>query len=287
MKKIILAMIAGVMILSSCGNGTPSAKLENNVDSLSYLFGTVQAQQGLREYIFNQLGVDSAYIDDFIRGVNEGVADCNKSKEAYLAGIQIGAQVKNQMMKQLNYTIAGKDSVEVISKNNYLAAFCAVAKNEKPILDPETIKIDSLLNLVKTDIVMKDPKNIKNKEDGEKFLKENAKKEGVVTLPSGVQYKVITEGKGEKPTADKTVAVKYEGKTIDGKVFDSNWDREEPANMPVASVIPGFSEALQLMPVGSEWEIYIPQDKAYGANAQGSIDAFSTLIFKVKVIEIK
>lgn len=287
MKKILLAIVAGVMILSSCGNGTPSAKFENNVDSLSYLLGTVQAQQGLREYLFNQLGVDSTCIDDFIRGVNEGMKETSKSKKAYLVGLQIASQIKDQMLKQINYSIAGKDSVEVLNKDNYMAAFCAAAKNETPLIDPQKANIDSLIKIIKNDFLMKDPKVQKNKADGEKFLKVNKKEEGVVTLPSGVQYKVLTEGNGPKPTKEQTAVVKYEGKTVDGKVFDSNWDKEEPAEMPVASVIPGFSEALQLMPAGSEWEIYIPQDMAYGVNAQGSIEAFSTLIFKVKLIEVK
>ncbi|MDO5447059.1 MAG: FKBP-type peptidyl-prolyl cis-trans isomerase [Prevotellaceae bacterium] len=286
MKKILFAMAAGVIMLSSCGNGTPSAKLSDNVDSLSYLFGAVQAQQGLREFVMQQLG-DSTLINDFIKGVNEGAAECSKSKQAYLLGLQIGSQVKNQMMKQINYQITGNDSTDVLKVNEYLAAFCAVANNEDLKLDPAKIKIDSLMNVVKSDILAKDPVATKNKADGEKFMKANAQKEGVVTLPSGVQYKVITAGTGAKPTKEQTASLKYEGKLIDGTVFDSNWDREEPTDMPIAGVIPGFSEALQQMPAGSEWEIYIPQELAYGANGQGAIKPFSTLIFKVKLIEVK
>ena len=286
MKKILFAMAAGAIMLSSCGNGAPSAKLGDNVDSLSYIFGAVQAQQGLREFVMQQLG-DSTLINDFIKGVNEGTAECSKAKQAYLLGLQIGSQVKNQMLKQINYQITGNDSTDVVNVNDYMAAFCAVAKNEPLKLDPAKFKVDSLLQVVKTEFLAKDPVATKNKADGEKFLKANAQKEGVVTLPSGVQYKVITAGTGEKPTKEQTASVKYEGKLIDGTVFDSNWDKEEPAEMPIGGVIPGFSEALQQMPAGSEWEIYIPQELAYGANGQGAIKPFSALIFKVKLIEVK
>lgn len=286
MKKIFILMAAGAMILSSCGNGTPSAKLENNVDSLSYLLGAAQTQ-GLREYMVSQLGVDTAYIDDFIRGINDGAAECSKSKAAYLAGLQIGGQVKNQMIKGINRNIVGEDSVEILNKDNFLAAFCTATKGEKTLLDIAEYgnKIDSMVNVVRNATMIK--KYGKNKEAGEKYLAENAKKEGVQTLPSGVQYKVLTEGSGAKPTANQQVVVRYEGKTIDGKVFDSNLEAEEPATMYVSQVIPGFSEALQNMPAGSKWEIVIPQDLAYGPAAQAKIDPFSVLIFTVEVLEVK
>lgn len=286
MKKILFLMAAGAMILSSCGNGTPSAKLENNVDTLSYLLGAAQTQ-GLRDYMVTQLGVDTAYVDDFIRGINDGAAECSKSKAAYLAGLQIGAQVKNQMIKGINRSIVGEDSVEIINRDNFLAAFCTATKGDKTLLDLAEYgsKIDSMVTVVRNATMMK--KYGKNKAAGEKYLAENAKKEGVVTLPSGVQYKVLKEGNGPKPTATQQVVIKYEGKTIDGNVFDSNLQAEEPATMYVNQVIPGFSEALQNMPVGSKWEIVIPQELAYGSASQPKIDPFSTLIFTVELFEVK
>lgn len=125
------------------------------------------------------------------------------------------------------------------------------------------------------------------KEAGEKFLAENKKNEGVVALPSGLQYKILTEGKGKKPSADDTVKCHYEGRLINGQVFDSSIRRGEPAEFPVSGVIAGWVEALQLMPVGSKWQLYIPSELAYGAHGAGaSIGPNETLIFDVELLAI-
>ena len=126
------------------------------------------------------------------------------------------------------------------------------------------------------------------KKEGEDFLKENAEKEGVVTLPSGLQYKIITEGTGAKPQLTDKVKVHYHGTLINGTVFDSSVDRGEPISFPVNGVIAGWTEALQLMPVGSKWELYIPYDLAYGERGAGQqIGPFSTLIFQVELLDIE
>ena len=129
----------------------------------------------------------------------------------------------------------------------------------------------------------------KNREEGEKFLAENAKKEGVKTLPgSKVQYKVIKEGTGEKPQATSKVKVNYEGKLVDGTVFDSSYKRNKPAVFECNRVIPGWTQALTNMPVGSTWEIYIPYELGYGIRGAGEkIPPFSTLIFKVELLSIE
>lgn len=123
---------------------------------------------------------------------------------------------------------------------------------------------------------------------GEKFLQQNKTKKGVVTLPDGLQYKVIVEGKGEKPKATDQVTVHYAGTLIDGKEFDSSYKRGEPATFPVNGVIAGWTEALQLMPVGSTWELFIPANLAYGEQgAPGAIGPNETLVFKVQLISVK
>ncbi len=128
----------------------------------------------------------------------------------------------------------------------------------------------------------------KNIEEGEKFLAENSNKEGVSVTDSGLQYKVITEGSGKKPTATDTVETNYEGKTLDGKIFDSSYQRGQTATFPLNGVIKGWTEALQLMAEGSKYELYIPQALAYGAaGSGGTIEPYSTLIFTVELIAVK
>ncbi|WP_300949557.1 FKBP-type peptidyl-prolyl cis-trans isomerase, partial [Phocaeicola sartorii] len=126
-----------------------------------------------------------------------------------------------------------------------------------------------------------------NKAAGEKFLAENAKKEGVKTTPSGLQYKVIKEGNGAIPTDSSKVKVNYKGTLIDGTQFDSSYDRKEPTTFKANQVIKGWTEALTMMPVGSKWELYIPQDLAYGSREAGQIKPFSTLIFEVELVDIE
>jgi FKBP-type peptidyl-prolyl cis-trans isomerase FklB len=123
--------------------------------------------------------------------------------------------------------------------------------------------------------------------EGEKFLEENAKKDGVTVLASGLQYEIITEGSGDKPSASSTVRTHYHGTLIDGTVFDSSYDRGQPAEFPVNGVIAGWTEALQLMPVGSKWRLTIPYNLAYGEQgAGGAIGPYSTLVFDVELLDI-
>jgi len=129
---------------------------------------------------------------------------------------------------------------------------------------------------------------VKNKEVGQKWLEENKKKDGVQVTASGLQYKVITMGEGATPTKDDKVKVHYRGKLIDGKQFDSSYDRGEPAVFPVTGVIPGWTEVLQLMPVGSKWEVYIPSELGYGERGAGQdIGPHATLIFDLELLGIE
>lgn len=125
-------------------------------------------------------------------------------------------------------------------------------------------------------------------QEGEQFLSENAKREGVIVLESGLQYEIISEGKGDKPNADSVVQTHYHGTLIDGTVFDSSVERGQPASFPVNRVIAGWTEALQLMPQGSKWRLFIPQDLAYGAQGSGNkIAPFSALVFEVELLAIE
>ena len=289
MKKFTFAAIAAVaaVMISSCGNGTPKANLKSDVDTVSYAIGMAQTQ-GLKEYLVGNLDVDTAYMAEFIKGLNEGAnAGDNKKKAAYYAGIQIGQQISNRMMKGINFQVFGDDSTKTISLKNFMAGFVAGTTGKKGLMtiDSAQVVAERLMRQIKAQEMEKTYGP--NKKAGEKFLAENAKKEGVKTLPSGVQYKVVKEGHGAIPTDTSVVKVNYEGRLIDGTVFDSSYKRGEAATFPVKSVIKGWTEILCHMPAGSEWEVYIPQELAYGEREQGKdIKPFSALIFKLELLEV-
>ena len=289
MKKFTFAALAAVsaVMMFACGNGTPKANLKSDVDTVSYAIGMAQTQ-GLKEYLVGRLGVDTAYMDDFIKGLNEGAnAGDDKKKAAYYAGIQIGQQISNQMVKGINHELFGEDSTKTISLKNFMAGFIAgtVGKGGLMTVDSAAQVAQDMMRAIKAKNLEKEFGG--NKAEGEKFLAENGKKEGVKLLPSGVQYKVIKEGTGAMPKDTSLVKVHYEGKTIDGKVFDSSYKRNEPADFRANQVIKGWTDALVHMPAGSIWEVYIPQELAYGERQQGTdIKPFSTLIFKIELLEV-
>ena len=288
MKKITFAAIAAVaaVMIASCGNNTPRASLKTDVDTLSYALGMSQTQ-GLKEYLVGSLEMDTAYMADFIKGLNEGAnAGDNKKKAAYYAGIQIGQQISNRMLKGINHEVFGDDSTKSISLKNFMAGFVSGTTGKKGLmtLDSAQMVAQRLISVVKARELEKTYGP--NKEAGEKFLAENAKKDGVKTLANGVQYKVLKEGNGAIPTDTSLVKVHYEGRLINDSIFDSSYKRGEPTTFRANQVIKGWTEALCHMPGGSVWEVYIPQDQAYGEREQNIIKPFSALIFKIELIEV-
>ena len=288
MKKItFVAAMAIAAMITSCGNSTPKANLKSDVDSMSYAMGLSQSQ-GLKDYLVQRMGIDTAYIDAFIKGLNDGAnAGNDKEKAAYYAGIQIGQQISNQMVVGINREVFGNDSTQSISMKNLMAGFIAgtTGKNAKMTVEQAQQLAESKMRELKAKNLMKEYGP--NKEAGEKFLAKTKKEEGVKELQNGVLYKVIKEGNGETPKDTSRVKVHYEGRTIDGTVFDSSYKRNEPAQLRANQVIKGFTEALTNMPVGSVWEIYIPQDQAYAEREAGQIKPFSALIFKVELLGIE
>ena len=274
-------------MMISCGNGTPKASLKTDIDTVSYAIGIDQSQ-GLKDYLVGNMGIDTTYIDEFIKGLNEGAnAGDDKKKAAYYAGIQIGQQISNQMVKSINFQLFGDDSTKSVSLKNLMAGFVSGTTGKGALMTPDSARqvAQEMMRQIKAKSLMKEfgP----NKEAGEKFLAENAKKEGVKTLPSGVQYKVLKEGNGAVPADTSVVKVHYEGRTIEGNVFDSSYKRGEPTKFRVDQVIKGWTDALKQMPAGSTWEIYVPQELAYGERQQGSdIKPFSMLIFKIELIDV-
>ena len=289
MKKLFIGammMAFAAATFVSCGNSTPKADLKDEVDTLSYAMGMAQTQ-GLKEYLSDRLQIDTAYMDDFIKGLNDGAnAGDDKKKAAYYAGIQIGQQISNQMVKGINHEVFGGDSTKTISLKNFMAGFVSGTTGKKGLMTVEQAGRVAQEKMVSIKAKAMEKQYGPNKVAGEKFLAANKKKPGVVTLPSGVQYKVIKEGNGPMPKDTSMVKVQYEGKTIDGNVFDSSYKRGEPVSLRANQVIKGWTEALVHMPVGSVWEVYIPQNLAYGEREQGQIKPFSVLIFKIELVSL-
>lgn len=194
-----------------------------------------------------------------------------KKDASYGIGMSIGQSLQQQSLDQLDLNIFIEGIKDVFSKSDL-----------KFTPEEANAKIQMYLNDVN------ETKYGSAKEDGYNFLAENAKKDGITELPSGLQYEMITEGNGDKPAADSQVTVHYHGTLTDGTVFDSSIERGTPASFGVNQVIRGWTEALQLMPTGSKWRLYIPENLAYGASPHpgGPIKPFMALIFDVELISI-
>lgn len=217
-----------------------------------------------------------------------GVAGCQNSGKkgevtlaskndsvSYALGVLIGESNKQQMK--------AAPGVDQLNKEILLVAFEKAFLGDSVQIKPEAANASIQKFFAEISKVEAD----KELKAGEDFLAANKNKAGVVTLPSGLQYEIIKAGTGVKPKAEDQVKCHYHGTTIDGKVFDSSVDRGEPAVFPVNRVIPGWTEALQLMPIGSKWKLYIPSALAYGPQGAGQdIKPNSTLIFEVELLEI-
>ena len=255
--------------------------LNNTNDSVSFAAG-MYATKGLMAYITRQYGVDTTYVEYFTDGFVEGLAKKDSPEyKAFTAGVMIADMVEKNILPYNQENFKGSDVT--IDADLFRKGFIAALRNDTSICDFEQaqelyVEQAQAANTKKTEAY---------KAENEAWLKQNATKPDVKTTPSGLQYKVITEGTGEKPQATDRVTVKYEGKLIDGTVFDSSYKRNpQTTSFACNQVIKGWTEALTMMPVGSKWELYIPQQLAYGERQAGNIKPFSTLIFTVELVEI-
>ena len=285
MKKIIYFMVAVAMITTiSCAPKSPKATFNSEIDSLSYAIGFAHIE-GFYDYLVQQK-VDTAYIADFLIGFNIG-AKTEPKDVAYAMGVQVGQMVARKWIDGYNQQFFMEDPTQFINKNNLLAGFIAAVKNDTSKMTHLFAKEYQRLTSIKIQEANMLKLYGENKAAGEKFIAENRDKKGVVTTESGLQYKIIKQGKGAIPTEDSTVKVLYIGTLIDGTEFDSSIKRNAPATFNAQQVIKGWTEALTMMPVGSKWELYIPQELAYGSRQDnGAIKPFSALIFEVELLEI-
>ncbi len=227
------------------------------------------------------------YVLGMFLPVSGGAGSVNMNSEvdtfAYSYGYDMGGFVKGNV-----------DKMEITDNFNHDLFLNGVKAGLK---EDESVMPSSETGMHIQSFLMKKSKEMQAKEGvvaeenlaaGQKFLEENKGKEGVKTTESGLQYKVLTEGQGRSPKSTDTVVVQYTGKLIDGTVFDSSIERGEPATFQVEGVIPGWSEALMMMKVGSKWELYVPSNLAYGERKRGEqIPANSVLIFEVELLDIK
>ena len=295
MKKIVFAALVLLVASANCAMAgkkkdkkaiAPAAPqpvaLTTAADSLSYAAG-VGSTMGLEQYLEGQLHLDSTQMADFTAAFEEAISKlADKKFQAMAAGYQV-AQTASQSILP-NYKNRLKDTGVTFNDSLFYKGFVAGFTNDTTHFTPRRA-----MDMVRDRAQAAEKKaNEAWKAENEAWLVENAKKPGVQTTASGLQYKVITMGTGEKPTADDKVTVKYEGKDIKGEVFDSSYKRNpQTTTFGCNQVIKGWTEALTMMPVGSKWELYIPQYLAYEGRKTGPIKPYSTLIFTVELDKVE
>ncbi len=246
--------------------------------TFSYAMGVAQGES-LKQYLTSQMGVDTAYVKYAIEAMTTSVSEEDRKRiEATAAGLRI-AEMNRRNLPFINKQACGKED----------STFVDIAEFERGLseaaLGKAALSQDSAMKTVEQQFKHQQASYKKANLD---WLEANKKLKGVKTLPSGLQYRVLTEGNGPVATDSSEVEVHYEGKLIDGTVFDSSYKRGQPATFRPNQVIKGWTEALTLMPEGSVWELYIPASLGYGEQGSGrSIPGNSTLIFKVEVLKVK
>ena len=298
MKKIIILALAVVASASFCTVDAKKKKkevkqeevvvpveLKNSSDSVSYAAG-MAITNGLMPFLKQQHGIDSASIGIFLK-VFEEVINAGESPEAKakVAGVEIANQVRGRMLPGISSEF--KDSPDSIISDLFYRGFIDAMKQDTTHFK-QAVAEEFFKQKQEADKLAKEEKLYgANRDAGIKFLKENAQKEGVITTASGLQYKVLVKGEGEVPQKTDKVLVNYEGRLVDGTVFDASAKHgDKPAEFRADQVIKGWTEALTMMPVGSKWQLYIPQELAYGERNAGNIKPYSTLIFDVELIGI-
>lgn len=244
----------------------------------SYAYGVSQVP-GLKGYIAQTDGVDSTQYENFIAGMKEQYSAAELAKmRAIISGANIGKQCREQVAQAFNELAGGDKNGHYVDTHRLIEGFV------DGIRGTATLQPDSAQKIV--DAQLKYQQEVYKGKNAD-FLAQYKKEKGVVATPSGLLYKVIRQGEGVHPTDTSTVEVDYEGKLIDGTVFDSSYKRGQAATFKVGDVIKGWREAVKLMPVGSEYEVAIPYDLAYGEGGTRNIPGYSTLIFKIELKSVK
>ena len=262
----------GKAVTAKCPSKAKTIALKTKTDSLNYAFGLLNGNE-INMYVLSSDSTGKGH-ETFVKGVNKALKDKCKNPQLVQMGENIGKTIKEQSEEGLIGIPELSTNFELI-KQGFINGM-------KEYGDWDMAAVNGYIQMTIDNIRFG-----KAKEENEAFLAENKLKEGVITTESGLQYEVLKEGKGAKPTAEDKVKVHYHGTLIDGTVFDSSVERGEPITFGLNQVIPGWTEGLQLMTVGSKYRFYIPQELGYGNRQAGKIPPYSTLIFEVELLGIE
>lgn len=286
MNKSVATLLAGVVatvgVMTGCSNGQSTAKLVTPQDSAAYFMGlsqTMPLHAQWDQFQYQVPGDSATKQDQFIQGFRDAL-NGEGNKAAYANGYLMGFQIIDSWAA-FNARIPG-DSLD---KQKFIAGLIAGLSEQKDTtLTLESVNAYMQNYFANAQKLVED----RNKKAGADFLAANKSKEGVVELPSGLQYRIDELGTGVKPAAEDTVVVHYKGTKLDGTVFDSSYDRGEPATFPLTGVIKGFSEGLQQVPAGSKVTLWIPGELGYGARGAGEdIGPYEMLTFEMEVKEVR
>ena len=286
MKKTVVTLLVGTVaamgVMTGCGNGQGTAKLVTPQDSAAYFLGlsqTMPLHEQWDQYQYQVPGDSASKKDQFIQGFRDALTS-GSAKAAYSNGYLMGFQLIDSW-EGFNARIPG-DSLD---KQKFIDGLIAGLSGKVDT----TLTMDAINNYMQeyfanAQKIVED----QNKKAGADFLAANKSKDGVVELPSGLQYRIDKLGDGIKPAAEDTVVVHYKGTKLDGTVFDSSYDRGEPATFPLTGVIQGFSEGLQQVPAGSKVTLWIPGELAYGQRGSGDqIGPYEMLTFEMELQEVR
>lgn len=292
MKKLLiiaLVLVAGASFSTAQAKGKKPKKpaktavsISTAADTLSYATGMAMSR-GVDQYLKQSFGVDKKHYDEVVRGFRDAISHRGDTAfAAYCAGMELLRMMEKNMLPNLKKDLG--EGGNTINENLLFEGFTASLLGDTTVCTPQSA--EKLFNDTREQAKRKAGEAVRL--EGERFLAENKLKEGVKTLPDGLQYKVLKEGNGPRPAATDEVEVIYEGRTLDGNVFDATYKHQgkKTDKFHLNGLIKGWTEALQLMPVGSKWEIYIPQELAYGSRQAGNIKPYSALIFTLELVGI-
>jgi len=278
------ALVVATAALSSCGGSAPKPSLKTQIDTLSYELGMVMSPGDQLPMMLTQAGSDSSYVDEYAKGFSEGLRTAeDKKKFAYYMGVLQGIQSKKQM-PQMESQIFNNDSTKKFSVKNFAAGYIALTKGKTALkkdgklVDREAAQADLMAYMFK-----------KQQKESEAYIAAKAREKGVQKLSGGVLYKVLTPSNStERVSTSDSIIVKYKGSLADGTVFDSSENAPGgTVTLSLARTIEGWKIAVPQMPIGATWELYIPADKAYGAQGMGSVPPYSALTFTITLVSKK